>query len=192
MRVIIGCEYSGKIRDEFAKRGHDAWSCDLLPTELPGNHLQCDILSILGEGWDLGIFHPPCTFLSKAANHVWNAPGREEQREEAVRFVKKLYAAPIKRICLENPLGFLSERRADGSLVFRKYDQIIHPYYFGEPHLKRTCLWLKNLPKLFWAKEDDLFAKQTLIERPAPMYIDKISGKKRYFTDGNRGGAQTI
>jgi hypothetical protein len=101
VRVLIACEFSGIVREAFRKRGHDAWSCDLLPTEIPGQHIQGDVLPILGDGWDLMIAHPPCTYLSYAGMSKWNEPGRETLREDALRFFIALYNAPIpKRICL--------------------------------------------------------------------------------------------
>lgn len=142
MKVLVACEFSGRVRSEFEKLGHDAVSCDLLPTEIPGNHYEGDIMDILHvEHWDMMIAHPPCTYLSTAGNRVWNVPGRAELREAAYRFVMTLAEADIPRICIENPVGYLNS-------AWRKPDQIIHPYYFGEPVLKRTCLWLKDLPPL--------------------------------------------
>jgi len=182
MRVLVACEYSGITRDAFAAKGHDAWSCDLLPTEQPGQHIQGDVLEILNDGWDLMIAHPPCTYLSYAGVQSWNNPGREEQRQAAMRFFMKFINAPIQRICVENPVGL-------PNVEYRKPDQIVHPYYFGEQHLKRTCLWLKNLPKLWYWLQDDLFGKRTATEYPEPIYIDKTARqKKRYFTDANHGG----
>ena len=130
MKVLIACEFSGIVREAFAKRGHSAWSCDLLPTELPlGHHLQLNVLDILEKNdWDLMIAHPPCTYLSYASMRYWNAPGRAEKREEAFRFFMKLVNAPIKKICIENPLGYPSK-------AYRKYDQIINPFQFGHPEL---------------------------------------------------------
>lgn len=185
MRVLVACEFSGVVRDAFARRGHDAWSCDILPTEKPGNHIQGDAVKVLRDGWDLLIAHPPCTFLSYAANHVWNAPGRAEKREEAMQFFMEFINAPIEKICVENPVGYPIR-------AFRKYDQIIHPYYFGDRHLKRTCLWLKGLPKLWYWKHDDLFGSRTMTDYPEPLYVhERKPGrnykggeiKKRYFTD---------
>ena len=142
MRVLIACEFSGIVRDAFIARGHDAWSCDLLPTEKPGPHIQGDVLEILNDGWDLMIAHPSCTYLTVSGLH-WNkrVPGRSEKTEEALRFVGRLLAAPIKRKCLENPVSCISTR-------IRKPDQIIQPWMFGHPESKATCLWLENLPLL--------------------------------------------
>ncbi|HEX7906252.1 MAG TPA: hypothetical protein VF487_20400 [Chitinophagaceae bacterium] len=175
MRVLIACEYSGTVRDAFASLGHDAWSCDLLSSETPGNHFQCDVFEIINDGWDLMIAHPPCTYLSYAATKYWNQPGRARKRIKALEFFLNLWEAPINKICLENPIGV-----ADA--VITKHSQIIHPYYFGDSDMKRTCLWLKGLPKLEYVLQDDLFSMATATEKPEPIYVDK-SGKKRYFTD---------
>jgi len=183
VKVLIACEFSGIVRTEFAKLGHDAWSCDLLPTELPGQHIQGDVLDILNDGWDLMIAHPPCTYLSYVANRVWNKRGRKKKREKALEFFMALYNAPIDKICVENPVGYVNT-------VFRKPDQIIRPYYFGDSDLKRTCLWLKGLPKLLHIKESDLFYEKTYTKKPEPLYLcqgEKSKGKKIYFTEGMKG-----
>lgn len=142
MRVLVACEFSGVVREAFRAAGHDAWSCDLLPTEVEGQHIQTDVLAVLGEGWDLMIAHPPCTYLCSSGLH-WNKrrPGRANQTEAALEFVNKLMQAPIPRICTENPIGCISTR-------IRPPDQIIQPWQFGHPESKATCLWLKNLPVL--------------------------------------------
>ena len=142
VRVLVACEYSGTVRDAFNKLGFDAWSCDILPTDKPGNHLQCDVREILNDGWDIMIAHPPCTYLSSSGLH-WNkrTPGRQEKTEEALKFVELLLNAPIKHIALENPIGAISSQ-------IRKPEQIIQPYEYGHPESKSTCLWLKNLPVL--------------------------------------------
>lgn len=142
MRVLVACEFSGTVRDAFAKRGHDAWSCDLLPTETPGQHIQGDVLSVINEGWDLMIAHPPCTYLASSGLH-WNTkrPERATMTEAAVWFVMALANCNIPRIAIENPIGCLSTR-------WRKPDQIIQPWQFGHDASKATCLWLKGLPVL--------------------------------------------
>jgi len=142
MRVLIACEFSGAVRDAFRKRGHDAMSCDLLPTEAPGPHYQGNVLDIMDDGWDLMIAHPPCTYLASSGLH-WNkrVPGRAKKTEEALLFVHTLLNAPIPHIALENPIGCISSR-------VRKPDQIIQPWQFGHDASKATCLWLKNLPLL--------------------------------------------
>lgn len=142
MRVLIACEYSGTVRDAFAARGHDALSCDLLPTDKPGNHYQGDIRDVLHDGWDLMIAHPPCTYLFVSGMH-WTRRGLRDPKltEDALDFVRLLLDAPIPRIALENPISVISSR-------IRKPDQIIMPYQFGHNASKKTCLWLKNLPPL--------------------------------------------
>jgi hypothetical protein len=141
MKVLVACEFSGIVRDAFAALGHDAMSCDLLPTERPGKHYQGDVRDILGDGWDLMIAHPPCTYISNMSNCRINEPGRKQLREEGFDFFMELANAPISKIAIENPRG-LPERR------WRKADQIINPYQFGHSVSKATCLWLKGLPAL--------------------------------------------
>lgn len=142
MKVLIACEFSGIVRDAFKAKGHNAWSCDLLPTEKKGNHMICDVLETLNEGWDLMIAHPPCTYLSVSGMH-WTTRGLRDPQltEDALNFVKALMDAPIRKICIENPISIISSR-------IRKPDQIIQPWWFGEDASKKTCLWLKGLPLL--------------------------------------------
>jgi len=181
MRVLVACEFSGIVREAFRARGHDAWSCDLLPTEIPGTHFQGDVLKIIDDGWDLMIAHPPCTYLSYAAMHVWNNPERVYKRLEALKFFADLWEASIEKICIENPRGCASPTIA-------KYTQIIQPYYFGDRHLKTTWLWLKNLPPLQWADENELFQNKTAVNKPEPISTGKIThGKKRYFESSCNG-----
>ncbi len=183
MRILVACEFSGIVRDAFAARGHDAWSCDMLPTERPGNHIQGDVLGILGDGWDLMVAHPPCTYLSYVGMRHWNREGRKEKRESGMQFFRQLCDAPIERIAVENPLGFPCQ-------VYRSPDQMIHPYYFGEPRQKRICLWLKNLRPLEYRMEDELFGKATATDKPEPMYVcqgEKCKGRKIHWTEGIRG-----
>ena len=139
MRVLVGCEFSGIVRDAFAARGHDAWSCDLLPTERPGNHYEGDIFDILDEQWDLAIFHPPCTHLSVSGARWFK--DKQAEQAAALAFVHDLLTCGVPKIALENPIGIISTK-------IRKPDQIIQPWQFGEPYQKSTCLWLKGLPKL--------------------------------------------
>jgi site-specific DNA-cytosine methylase len=139
MKILIACEYSGTVREVFSKLGHDAWSCDILETEIPGNHYQCDVRDIICEGWDLMIAHPPCTHLAVSGAR-WFKDKKVEQAE-ALEFVRLLLNAPIERIALENPISIISSQ-------IRKPDQIIQPWQFGHGETKATCLWLKNLPKL--------------------------------------------
>lgn len=139
MRVLVACEFSGTVRDAFRALGHNAVSCDLLPSEKPGPHIQGDALDSLRDGWDLAIYHPPCTHLAVSGAR-WFADKRAEQ-EDALAFVRLLLDAPIPRIALENPVSIISSR-------IRKPDQIIQPWQFGHGETKATCLWLKGLPKL--------------------------------------------
>jgi len=177
MRVLVACEFSGIVRDAFAKRGHDAWSCDLLPTEKPGQHIQGDVLEILNDGWDLMIGHPPCTYISFAGTRHWNQPGRVFKRLDALNFFARLWEAPAPKICLENP-------KSCASPVIAKYTQEIQPYYFGDREFKTTWLWLKGLPPLIHNKESDMFEAQTHTERPEPITVDNtVRKKKRYFVD---------
>ena len=142
MRVLVACEYSGVVRDAFRALGHDAWSCDLLPTDVPGPHYEGDVTALLGEGWDLMVAHPPCTYLSVSGMH-WTKRGLRDPRltEQALAFVQQLLDAPIERIALENPVSIISSR-------IRKPEQIVQPWQFGHDASKKTCLWLKNLPPL--------------------------------------------
>jgi hypothetical protein len=176
MKVLVACEFSGIVRDAFIARGHDAMSCDLLPTEKPGPHYQGDVFDIINDGWDLMIAHPPCTYLSYVATKYWNEPDRWKKRLDALHFFGQLWAASVERICLENPMGCASPTIA-------KFSQVIQPYYFGDREQKRTCLWLKNLPPLIHCKSDnDLFMERTHREKPEPYAYTK-SGKPLYFEE---------
>jgi hypothetical protein len=139
VRILIGCEFSGAVRDAFIAAGHDAVSCDLMPTEPPGPHLQCDIRLILDRDWDLLVAFPPCTHLAASGARWW--PLKQREQAEAIRFVRDLMNAPIPRIAIENPVGRLSS-------AIRSPDQIIQPWQFGHAEIKTTCLWLKHLPPL--------------------------------------------
>ena len=139
MKVLVACEFSGAVRESFSALGHYAVSCDLLPSEVPGNHYQGDVRDILFDGWDLLICHPPCTHLAVSGSR-WFKDKKSEQ-QESLDFVLLLLSAPIPRIALENPVSIISSK-------IRKPDQVIHPWQFGHGETKTTCLWLKNLPKL--------------------------------------------
>lgn len=141
-RTLIACEYSGRVRDAFTSIGWEAWSCDLLPTDSPGNHYMGDVRDLLGQRWDLMIAFPPCTYLCSSGMH-WTVRGKRDPKltDDALEFVGMLLGADIQHIALENPVGAISTR-------IRKPDQIIHPWQFGHPESKTTCLWLKNLPQL--------------------------------------------
>ena len=140
-RVLIACEYSGRVRDAFKARGHEAWSCDLLPTDVPGLHYQCDVRDILDRDWDLMIAHPPCTHLAVSGARHFAAKKASGVQDDALDFVRLLLSADIPMIALENPVSIISSR-------IRKPDQIIQPWQYGHGETKATCLWLKNLPVL--------------------------------------------
>jgi site-specific DNA-cytosine methylase len=139
MRVLIACEYSGTVRDAFVDKGHDAWSCDLLPSDKTGNHYQGDVRDILDDEWDLMIAHPPCTHLAVSGARWFK--DKQVEQAEALDFVRLLLDAPIPKIALENPVSIISSK-------IRKPNQIIQPYEYGHEATKTTCLWLKNLPPL--------------------------------------------
>lgn len=150
MNILIACEFSGIVRDAFRNKGHNAVSCDLLPSEKSGPHLKKDIVEVLvntWDEWDMIIAHPPCTFLTVTGNRWFKAeymhrfPNRQQERNEAIDFFMFLAEIPIPKIAIENPIGIMST-------YWRKPDQIIQPYWFGDMERKSTCLWLKNLPKL--------------------------------------------
>lgn len=141
-RVLVACEYSGRVRDAFALLGHDAWSCDLLPSDVPGQHFQDDVRHILTiQQWDLMVCHPPCTHLSASGARHFATKQASGVQQEALEFIHFLLDANVPRICLENPIGIISTR-------IRKPSQIVQPWMFGHGEVKATCLWLKNLPKL--------------------------------------------
>jgi site-specific DNA-cytosine methylase len=139
MRVLIACEFSGTVRDAFKSLGHYALSCDLLPTEKPGEHYQGDVMDIINDGWDMMIAHPPCTHLAVSGARWFK--DKQEEQAQALLFVQALMDAPIEKIAIENPISIISSH-------IRKPEQIVHPWMFGHGETKATCLWLKNLPKL--------------------------------------------
>jgi len=156
MRVLVACEFSGRVRDAFLSRGHDAWSCDLEPTETPGPHLQVDVLGVLAQGWDLMIAHPPCTYLTNAGVRFFQPHAKGKcvgqarflALEHAAAFFNALQSAPIPKICIENPIPNRWARAKIGP-----YSQIIHPWQFGHHETKPTALWLKGLP---WLQPTDI------------------------------------
>jgi len=166
MRVLVACEYSGRVRDAFLALGHDAWSCDLLETEScdtdekASRHLLGNVYDFLYDEWDLMIAHPPCTYLSVAgARWMKTDPTRQQKQNDALAFVLDLMEAPIDRICIENPVSVISTR-------IRKPDQIINPWEYGHGETKKTCLWLKNLPKL--VPTDIVEGREAKVHRMAP------------------------
>jgi hypothetical protein len=169
------------VRDAFAARGYDAWSCDILPTESPGNHHQGDAIAFARDGgpWDLLIAHPPCTYLTVTANR-WNkdqparnsgklvGAERRAARDEAIEFFMRLANLPIEKIAIENPIGCMSK-------IWQPPTQVVHPYYWGDATTKATCLWLKNLPPLYWSPTTDLFNEKTTVE---PEIYTSRTGKR--------------
>lgn len=145
MRVLIACEFSGEVRDAFISKGHEAWSCDLLPSDKPGPHIQDDVLKYINPiyAWDMLIGFPPCTFVCFAGIR-WNVGNQERQGEsdKAIEFFKRLYNSKIAKICIENPVGIIPRKTGI------KWTQMIHPWQFGHGEQKKTCLWLRGLPPL--------------------------------------------
>ena len=181
MRVLVACEYSGIVRDAFAAKGHDAWSCDILATESPGNHFQGDVLEHLDKGWDLMIAHPPCTYLSNAGARFLYPKGKLNKDRyklglKAKEFFMTLYNAPINKICVENPIS---------SRIFAlpKYTQTIQPYEYGHPVQKKTCLWLKNLIEL---KPTNIIYKRQSTKIPGNWFNkggkDRQKNRSKFFT----------
>ena len=145
MKILVGCEFSGTVRDCFLALGHDAISCDILPTEARGPHIQGDVVDVLyGSDWDLAILHPPCTYLASSGLH-WNKrqPERAQKTERALEFITMLWNAPVPRMCIENPVGCINTR-----LSFMPKPQYVQPYEYGEDASKKTGLWLRGLPNL--------------------------------------------
>ena len=161
LRILVGCEFSGIVRDAFLAKGHDAVSCDLLDTETPGPHIKGSVLDHLDDGWDLAIFHPPCTRLTVAGARWFK--GHEDEQREAIAFCEALWNCGILRIAIENPIGVLSTRSSLG-----KPTQIIQPWMFGHGETKATCLWLKNLPALVPTNVVEGRANRVHREPPGP------------------------
>ncbi len=168
MKVLIACEFSGIVRDAFIIRGHDAISCDLLPTERPGPHIQGDVLNVLDAGWDMIIAHPPCTHLAVSGAR-WFAKKRLDGSQQAgIAFFMQFTDLKCPKVAIENPVGIMST-------IYRKSDQIIQPYWFGHEAQKQTCLWLKGLPLL----------RSTNVVDKGKIWVNKCNNKKR-------GGAWTM
>ena len=172
LRVLVACEFSGVVRDAFAARGHDAWSCDLLPTEAPGQHIQGDVTDVLNDGWDLMIAHPPCTHLAVSGARWFKEKIADGRQQEGIDFFMGLVNAPIPRTSIENPVSIMSTK-------YRKPDQIIQPYFFGDPYKKTTCLWLKGLP---------LLVKTNVVKQRLVIYKDgsTFSADYGWSTNPNR------
>jgi hypothetical protein len=141
VKVLVACEFSGKVREAFKKKGHDAWSCDLRPTEIEGQHYQCDVRELFSKGWDLMIAHPPCTHIAVSGAAWFKQKIADGRQQQGIDFFMDMVNAPIPKIAVENPISIMSSR-------YRKPDQIVHPWMFGQEFSKPTCLWLKNLPCL--------------------------------------------
>lgn len=183
MRVLVACEFSGTVREAFAAKGHDAWSCDLLPSETSGKHIQGDVLSVLDEiRWDLMIAHPPCTYLTVSGNKWYrDQPPREsgalvglarrEARADALRFFLRLMSCDIPKIAIENPIGVLST-------LYRKPCQIVQPWQFGHGETKATCLWLRGLPKL---KPTDIVSERVQKLHLLPKTADRWKIRSRTY-----------
>ena len=177
MRVLVACEYSGTVRDAFAKLGHDAWSCDILPTDSPGQHYQCDIMEVMGKGWDLMIAFPPCTHLAVSGAKHFAKKRADGRQQQGIDFFLQVVNANIPKIVVENPVGIMST-------LFRKPDQIIQPWQFGDTAQKTTCLWLKDMPPL---KHTNIVDKGEFYTAPSgkrlpKWYSDNKSAKARSKT----------
>lgn len=173
MRVLVACEVSGTVRDQFIARGHDAWSCDIEPAEsMPERHYQGDVRNVLDMGWDLMIAHPPCERLCvSGARWLYEKDGWADEQEQAMFLVMSLAEAPIPRICIENPIGIISTR-------LREPDQIIQPWQFGHGEVKATCLWLKNLP---WLKPTKIVeGREPRVHKLPPSPMRKMLRQFRY------------
>jgi site-specific DNA-cytosine methylase len=183
MRVLIACEYSGRVRQAFRERGHDAWSCDLLPADDDSAyHLQDDVTTHLDLGWDLMIAHPPCTHLSSSGAAHFAAKRADGRQQDAIDFFLMIADAPIPKIAIENPVGIMSTQ-------YRKPDQLIQPFEYGHPETKKTCLWLKGLPKLVPTN----IVEPEFMRRPDGSYYTDSKGKRYsriHFMSG-RGKAGT-
>jgi len=184
MRVLVACEESQGVCKAFRARGHEAYSCDLQECSggHPEWHIQDDVLKHLNDGWDMMIGFPPCTYLSSVQTFICRTDSqRVMKRIDGAKFFMELYNYPIEKIAIENPTGVMSH-------IFREPDQIIHPYYFGDSVMKRTGLWLKNLPKLIHTPSTNMFGECTygVVPPPEKTWIQKSTGKMKYQRQVNR------
>jgi len=176
MKILVACEESQAVCIEFRNKGHEAYSCDI--QECSGNypewHITGDVIEQLDKGWDMMIAFPPCTHLAVSGARHFEKKKKDGRQQEGIDFFMKMINAPIEKIAVENPIGIMSK-------IYRKADQIIHPYYFGDPYSKSTCLWLKNLPKLYHQKKPDLFSQEITHTEKGEYkeWIDKKTGKKK-------------
>lgn len=167
MKILVACEFGGIVRDAFAARGHDAWSCDLLPSERPGKHIVGNVFEILGHGWDMMLAFPPCTHLASSGARFFAEKRAYGRQAQAIRDFMELVNAPIEKIVIENPVGIMST-------VYRKPDQIIQPHHHGHAETKATCLWLKGLPLLQPTK----VVEPDYMRRPDGSYYTDKKGKR--------------
>jgi hypothetical protein len=163
MKVLVACEFSGTVRDAFAKLGHDAWSCDLEPSDSAGNHYQGDMFDIINEGWDLMIAHPPCTHLAVSGARHFAKKREDGRQQQGIDFFMKVVSTNIPRVAVENPIGIMSS-------IYRKPDQIIQPWEYGHKTTKATCLWLKGLPLL---KPTNIVEKGEFVVFPSGKRMSK-------------------
>ena len=170
MRVLVACEFSGIVRDAFIARGHDAISCDLLPTERPGPHIQGDVREVLAGGYDLMLAFPPCTYLAYSGNR-WHAGS--QRRQDALGFVRELMAAPIPRWAIENPRGVISSQ-------IRRPDMVLQPWEYGHPESKATCLWLNGLPPLMVTAIMGGPRQARILNMPGPR-ADRAANRSRTY-----------
>ena len=182
MRVLVACEFSGVVRDAFRRRGHDAWSCDLLPTEAPGPHIKGDALKAMrSQNWDLMIAHPPCTHLACSGAAWFERKRANWQQAEGIRLFLGFTDSLIPKVCIENPVGIMSTQ-------WREPDQVIQPYHFGDEFQKTTCLWLKGLPPLIHISEDDLFDKKTHVGRGEMVKFASGTVMPKWYADARGDG----
>lgn len=182
MRVLIACEFSGTVREAFKAKGHDAWSCDLEPTDLPGNHYQGDVMDIIADGWDLMIAHPPCTHLAVSGARHFEQKRKDGRQQQGIDFFMQMINAPISKIAVENPIGIMST-------IYKKPDQIIQPFEYGHSTTKGTCLWLKGLPLL---KPTNIVKKEEIITLSSGKRMSKwyYETSKLNFKNGSRAKAR--
>ena len=187
MKILVACEFSGIVRDAFAARGHDAWSCDLMPSETVGKHFQADALTRVLHApfthtrWNLIIAHPPCTHLSVSGARWFPAKRADGSQQRAIDFFMAMVSAPCERICVENPICIMSR-------IYRKPDQIIQPWMFGHGETKATCLWLKNLPKL--VSTDIVSGRENQILKMGPSPTRAQDRSRTYAGIANAMAAQ--
>ncbi len=188
MKILIACEESQSVCIEFRRLGHEAYSCDVLPCSggHPEWHIHGDVLEQLDKGWDMMIAFPPCTHLAVSGAAWFKEKRKDGRQQQGIDFFMALVNAPIDKIAIENPIGIMSKK-------YRKPNQIIHPYYFGDPYSKSTCLWLRNLPQLFHAKETDLFNENITHTDSGEFveWVDKKTGKikrmAKWYNDARSG-----